>query len=160
MNKINRSLLADILANGIESWSNRAGEALEDKYYFEVIAICFNCINIVLRDSIRMTVQKGHYSPYLDLIFNDYDNPLIGKIADRSIYDEASRLQIIDKDTCKQLHELHNKRNELFHRLFQNKSDGYTEENESYLKDIATECFWLQNDLVAAIWPIEGQNGF
>ncbi len=160
MNQIDRSLLADILADGIESWSLRAGKALEEKYYFEVIVICFNCINIILRDSIRMSVQKEHYSPYVDKIFNDYANPLIGQIADRAIYNEALRLEIIDQDMCGQLHDLHNKRNQLFHRLFQNKSDGYTQENEAYLKDVATEFFQLQNDLAAGFWPVEGQNGF
>lgn len=138
---------------GVDNWFRRVEKSLRDEYYFEAISICFNQINFILRHSILIVAKQDKESEYLDDIFTSYENPLMGRVADRVIYDEALRLNIIGKEQYKWLNDIHNQRNELFHRLFQNHNDGYSEEAKALLKVLAEKYFGIADDLVAE-WPI------
>lgn len=137
----------------VDKWFRRVEKSLDNGYYFEVISICFNQINFILRNSILMIAKEGKDSKYLDDIFMKYDNPLLGKISDRTIYDEALRMGVIPREIYNWLNDIHNERNQLFHRLFQNHNNGYTKDAESALKVLAEKYFHTADDLVAT-WPL------
>ncbi|GEM_PF-4868673 len=143
----------------VDKWFRRVEICLKEGYYFEVISICFNQINFILRNSILMIAKEGNESKYLEEIFSQYDNPLLGKVSDRTLYDEALRMGVILRQEHKWLNEIHNERNELFHRLFQKHNNGYTQEAESALKILAEKYFYTADDLLAS-WPISHDDSF
>ncbi len=113
-----------------EKWMKKQDDALKKGYYFESIAISFNAINAILRKGIILKIdQRGN--DYIDELFTDHSHPLLGQISDRSIYNEAARIGLIN--TASTLHSLHTRRNDLFHKLF------LKDESDSGLKKLAVD---------------------
>lgn len=144
----------DRLEDGIESWLSWASHCLYKGYYFEVITVSFNCINMMLRDSIRVVAKDGGDSGYLESALTGYDNAILGKASDRSIYDEALRLEIISKDLHKDLHQFHETRNIMSHRLFQRHRKGYSKEARTMLAQLAEDYYQLSLNVMSC-WPLE-----
>lgn len=125
-------------------WQDRAVQAYKNEYFLECIVICVNSINFQLRQTIEQAVflnslQKYRTAlsdSYLSELLNDYDNPLLGKIDERKFYEEAFRLNLIDKDTKGFLHGLYSKRNRIFHSLFAGPNNEINKATEA-LKELA-----------------------
>lgn len=123
-------------SGSMNPWVIQAQKAFDQGYYFETIAICYNCINVILREGILIVAKGKGESTYLDSLFRD-SNTMLDRISDRSIYDEALRIGVITEDIGTELHAIHSQRNRLFHSLFDKFKSGKSETEEKILEELA-----------------------
>lgn len=90
-------------------------KAMESKSYIELIAIISNQIDAFLRMSILLKKQLLSETNEIEIKYlfqSDNDRGII----ERTIYNEAKEMEIVDEEVYKELNELYNLRNKVIHR--------------------------------------------
>ena len=112
--KIKQSLQDKHVLINLGNWHVRARKAFDNKYYLETITICFNSINLIL----RFCIYHKNPSIYVKELFTNFNNPLMGAINERLVYNEAKRIGVLSNKH--KLHALHEERNKFMHKLLKN----------------------------------------